>query len=430
MPADDAVQVHLGGKWRMPTLDDFRALLATVNKANYVWEWKTVGGYSGMEITYLVNGNSIFLPASGFMFGASVYQAGTYATCWSSTLDAATATWGRADALDIKEDAVGWHTDARDIGYPIRPVYDEGYTYVPVTGISLEETSLVLYDGQTSPLVASLSPANATNPYINWSSSNTAVADVSRLGIVIATGLGQATITASSDDGEKIATCLVTVIEDPFASNKVPAVYKTPEAVDLGLSVKWASFNLGATKPEEYGCYFAWGETDPKDSYFTDSYKWINAESGKFTKYCLDTSEGQNGFADGKSALDPEDDAAYVKLGGKWRMPTKEESDELIETENNPEYRWEWISVDGHTGMRITYLRNGNSIFLPVGGWISGTLHPLGHGQFWTSTLSSASYAYCFSLFGPGTRDLEPYFWSSVTGLRYNGYSIRPVYAE
>ena len=103
------------------------------------------------------------------------------------------------------------------------------------------------------------------------------------------------------------------------------------EYVDLGLPsrIKWATCNVGATTPEEYGDYFAWGETEPKDNYDWSTYKWCNESNATMTKYCTDSSYGT---VDNKTVLELEDDAAYVNWGGNWRMPTKAELDELTNT--------------------------------------------------------------------------------------------------
>ena len=123
--------------------------------------------------------------------------------------------------------------------------------------------------------------------------------------------------------------------------------------VDLGLSVKWATFNLGATAPEESGDYFAWGEVEPKAEYSWENYKWCDGTESVMTKY---------NDEDGKSILDMVDDAAHVNWGGDWRMPTKEELDELCDKCN-----WEWIMLNGVNGCKVTG-PNGNSIFLPAAG--------------------------------------------------------------
>ena len=155
-------------------------------------------------------------------------------------------------------------------------------------------------------------------------------------------------------------------------------------AVDLGLSVKWASCNLGASKPEELGDYFAWGETSPKDpdkdGFSWDNYKWINGYSySSLTKYC---SNGYNGFSDNKTVLDLKDDAAHVILGGKWRIPTSDEFQELMNT-----CTWEETTINGINGKKVTG-PNGNSIFLPYTGHGSGREVYAGiWGVYWCSDL-------------------------------------------
>ena len=101
--------------------------------------------------------------------------------------------------------------------------------------------------------------------------------------------------------------------------------------VDLGLSVKWAKCNLGATQPLAYGNYYAWGETAPKSKYEDVNYKWADkANPDQMTKYCPNDLYCDPNCIDRKTILDPEDDAATANLGSPWRMPTAEEIDELI----------------------------------------------------------------------------------------------------
>ena len=158
-----------------------------------------------------------------------------------------------------------------------------------------------------------------------------------------------------------------------------------PEAVDLGLpsGVKWASFNLGASKPEEYGDDYAWGETGPKSNYDWSTYKWSMGSNTTLTKYCTDSSNGYNGYIDGKTVLDPEDDAAHVTLGGKWRMPTNTEWQEIMEN-----CTWEWPYYYGLYGYLVTG-PNGNSIFLPAAGCqdVNGSFGVGDYGYYWSSSL-------------------------------------------
>ena len=123
------------------------------------------------------------------------------------------------------------------------------------------------------------------------------------------------------------------------------------EWVDLGLpsGTLWATCNVGANAPEEYGDYFAWGETEPKDCYNWSTYKWCNGDLWTLTKYCINSNQGYNGFTDGKTELEPEDDAAYVNWGPQWRMPTKEQQDELWTN-----CTWTWTTRNGVNGRLVT----------------------------------------------------------------------------
>lgn len=160
--------------------------------------------------------------------------------------------------------------------------------------------------------------------------------------------------------------------------------YKCPvpgpnDCVDLGLSVKWAPFNVGATKSEEHGDYFAWGETKPKSSsYDWSTYKYCKGSENTMTKYCTDSRDGYNGFTDNKTVLDPDDDAAHVNWGGDWRMPTKSEFEEFSEIEN---CTWTWTTINGVNGYKIVSKKtgfDGNWIFLPAAGYREGTNQYIG----------------------------------------------------
>ena len=186
------------------------------------------------------------------------------------------------------------------------------------------------------------------------------------------------------------------------------------EAVDLGLSVKWATFNVGATKPEEYGGYYAWGETEEKEDYSWETYKWCNGSYDTMTKYCTDSSYGT---VDNKTVLDLEDDVAHVKWGGDWRMPTTDEQDEL---RNN--CTWEWTTLNGVSGNMVTG-PNGNNIFLPAAGYRYGAdvYHRGGYGGYWSGSLSSSDGDGAYGL------SFEDYCYFLSDNSRYCGLSVRPV---
>ena len=141
------------------------------------------------------------------------------------------------------------------------------------------------------------------------------------------------------------------------------------EAVDLGLSVKWASMNLGATAPEDYGDYFAWGETQTKEDFYWNTYKWWEEHNkkhatGVYTKYVTYYAVEEYAYLiDNKTRLEPQDDAAHVTLGGKWRMPTNDEWREL-----RTSCDWSPITQNGVRGMMVSSKKTGKSIFLPYGG--------------------------------------------------------------
>ena len=203
---------------------------------------------------------------------------------------------------------------------------------------------------------------------------------------------------------------LVAKFYKPFDSNGY-------DYVDLGLpsGIKWASFNVGATKPEEYGGYYAWGETEEKENYSWSTYKWCNGSSSTMTKYCTDSSYGA---VDNKTVLDPEDDVAHVKWGGDWRMPTTEEQHELLDN-----CTWQWTTLKGVYGYRVTG-PNGNSIFLPAAGSRHGT-DAYGRGSsgfYWSGSLDrSGCERACYLYFSVNYFD-----WYCST-IRFYGQSVRPV---
>ena len=195
---------------------------------------------------------------------------------------------------------------------------------------------------------------------------------------------------------------------------------KDHKYVDLGLpsGLKWATCNVGATKPEEYGDYFAWGETEPKEEYSWFKYKYgTDYNQLQLTKYCDDSYYGKDGFMDNKTVLEPEDDAATVNWGGNWRMPTYKEMGELIE-----KCTWIWTTQNGVRGYKVVG-PNGNSIFLPAVGYMrGGTLNDAGSsGSYWSSSLDTGSPNYVYYV----EFDSDYVRWDIC--YHYFGRSVRPV---
>ena len=193
----------------------------------------------------------------------------------------------------------------------------------------------------------------------------------------------------------------------------------TYEYVDLGLSVKWAKCNVGAEKEKDAGLYFDWGETTGytasqvgTDKEFSwSAYKYENGGSD-LTKY---------NQSDGKTVLESADDAATQIMGSDWRMPTKDEFQELLDNTDKL-----WTTINGVSGYKFTSIKEGyqnNSIFIPAAGYCyNGSVYSVGnYGDVWSSSLNTSSPNHAWSL-GFNSR-----YWNMNNGSRCNGRSVRGV---
>ena len=191
--------------------------------------------------------------------------------------------------------------------------------------------------------------------------------------------------------------------------------------VDLGLpsGLLWADCNLGATTPEGYGDYYAWGEVTTKENYSWNNYIWCNGSDRSLTKYCDNSSYGYNGFTDTLTTLQPSDDVATAVLGNGARIPTMDEWNEL---RNNTTI--EWTTRNGVAGRKFT-AANGNSIFLPAAGLWDPELGYTGSGNYWSSSLFTGR---------PGTARrciFSSMLYPEVDRTdRYCGLSVRAVRAS
>ena len=240
--------------------------------------------------------------------------------------------------------------------------------------------------------------------------------------------------------------------DDDNDTDPVPVdPYNGHEYVDLGLpsGLKWATCNVGASKPEEYGDYFAWGDTVPYYSsqdpltwkegksagYDWSTYKWCKGSYKTLTKYCSESNfdtYGYNGYTDSDTTLVAEDDAASYQWGGSWRMPTKDDIEELLATkEKTDDYIWTWC--DGNNtkyagtdvkGWQIVRISTGATLFLPAAGFRNDTnfFYVGAEGYYWSSSLYT-DYPYCawYIYFNPVNRI------KICGGSRYYGQSVRPV---
>ncbi len=219
--------------------------------------------------------------------------------------------------------------------------------------------------------------------------------------------------------------------EKPFVDKST--VVNGHEAVDLGLSVLWATCNIGATSPERAGDYYAWGAVKTQTVYNWAEY--AHGDTCKLTKYCFDVTEySEKGKpviisyfsgekSDSISTLEQGDDVAYEKWRGSWRMPTAQEQQELRANCN-----WEWTTQGGVSGMKVTSRKNGNSIFLPAAGYFykDELINNDVCGGYWSSSLADINphYAerlhigagypngagdYCLRSYGQTVRAVCPY---------------------
>ena len=189
------------------------------------------------------------------------------------------------------------------------------------------------------------------------------------------------------------------------------------EYVDLGLSVKWATCNIGATNATDCGDYFAWGETKPKKSYSWENYIYTDDSGQTITKY---------NATDNKTTLDAGDDAAHVKWGGSWRTPSKAELEELVTS-----CSWVWkTAADGyaHTGYLVTS-QNGNSIFLPAAGiyYYGDLMTGYENGGEYLSSTPNLKNNYAFILTFISKEDNTPKKQKLDQCFRYCGLPVRPV---
>ena len=218
-----------------------------------------------------------------------------------------------------------------------------------------------------------------------------------------------------------------------------PSIPSDTRAVDLGLSVYWAKMNVGASSPEDFGLYFAWGETKGYTSNTSDGhqfdyveYKWMTP--GQSSPYWINKYQvadnwpegcwfdSNNRFiGDGKTVLEPADDAARASWSGSWRMPTIEECQELI---NN--CTAEWTMQSGVYGCKLTCRKNGNSIFLPAGGIRAsgGVLTWEGIGVYWSSSHKTTGGGHGFNF---SSNDGSSMYISTNDYSRNTGINVRPV---
>jgi len=229
-----------------------------------------------------------------------------------------------------------------------------------------------------------------------------------------------------------VAVCFVACEEDGIEAfeasniNKDNDIWNVPydtsgtasghSYVDIGVSVLWSTCNIDATHPLMPGSYFAWGETSPKESYTWETYAYCDLKN-MLTKYNYKLESGSKYFVDSVYTLTPEDDAAVQNWGNGWRMPTKQEFEEL-----RNDCEWEWVNGANANYYKVTG-PNGKSILLPACGCIKDTkrIMFMENGCLWSSSVSVKipEHGYELTQYATG-------FWIGSAD-RFYGEPIRPV---
>ena len=385
----DAATANWGSPWVMPNREQMDELVNSCSS-----EWTTENGVNGRRFTGS-NGASIFLPAAGSRWKDDMYNAGSYGRYWLSTLSESYAS--DAWSLYFGSGDVRTRVYYRYYGQSVRPVKSDTAPDYPDLQLSETQISIVKGSSNTVEITSGSGEYGVTN-------LNSSIARGTLQGTTItisALAEGDAKVVATDmQSGQKIIIEItVTIGGDIVAYTSCPDSHH-PHLIDLGLpsGTKWACCNVGAEKPEDYGG-FAWGETKTKSSYTSDNYL-----DGKGTSYDI-----------GNDIAGTQYDAATVKWGSPWVMPSKEQMDELL-------YKCfkEWTTENGINGKRFTG-PNGASIFLPAaGGRLDSDSFNIGSfGHYWSSSLNYTSYPFLLDFEDRSARTYYDYL--------INGLTIRPV---
>ena len=386
----DAATANWGGDWRMPTEEEMQELMNCCTL-----EWTKQNRIKGYKVTG-PNGNSIFLPVTGIFSWNNFYSG----TCDLSYYLISTPNGKESyKSFEFKSDYIYLGISPRCNGYSLRPVKSRVGIETPgviISEVKCTDVTAIIktYASDGGAAITERGFYYGTNP--EPAETDNKVVIENEVGYISNTLLDLTPNTtyyvkayATNSEGTSYSEVVsFTTLENP----------KEYEYVDLGLpsGLKWATHNIGATSPEEYGDYFAWGEVFTKDEY-------TEANSFTYGKPMDDISG-------------TEYDAATINWGGDWRMPTKTEMQELID-----HCTWTWTTQKGVYGYKVTSKTNGNSIFLPAAGYRTGTSpNNAGRvGYYWSSSSRDTQNANHLSTYS-SSFSVDDY-------SRYYGYSIRPV---
>ena len=384
-PEDDAALANWGEGWSIPNPGQWGWLVK-----NCTWTWDAEK--EGYTVTSPETGNSIYLPATGRMDGSYVSY-DEYGYYWTSraSRQVTTAydlffydTYYNCKTSTGTGEEFGNYT-LRYYGIPVRAVYGT----VDATAIEVTPAVVGMSVGDKKRLEVAFTPEYASNQDFVWSSDDETVAKVDTSGVT-AVGPGETVVRATNPATGVVGTCTVSV-----------GVNGGHEFVEMAPGFFWATTNLGADTPEEAGDYFAWGETEPKESYTWSNYAFNGGESqyGHITKYTRPDgktwadwyTEETSGYVfsgDALTQLEAEDDAATAQWGEEWHTPNK---DQWMWLKNYCTWTWD-AENEGYT---VKSKSTGNSIFLPVTGYMHGSelkeaWNPRGEywGYYWSASTS------------------------------------------
>ena len=370
-------------------------------------------------------------PNGDYLNGFSKWNSPTFGTTWEDCIMTVDVTRPNTKtlALNISTLNEGNNVYFDDITVTVDDIYGGN--------LSLAENEVDLDLGrQKYPLSATDGFGVSYNLYCTWTSGDENIATVDGAGRVTAVGVGSTIITAKFRDD--IDTCTVTVFEWSYMAD---GTENNHDYVDLGLSVNWATFNVGSTSMTGFGDFYAWGEVEP---YYADGYAYSEqtvwksgkesgyvAESNRYyasegyelhqgwTKYCTDSLCGKDEFEDHLTVLASSDDVASAIWGGSWRMPDYDEFNELKENCD-----WFWMIIDGVKGFKVVSKVKGYEdkfIFIPSAGQRTRERYYANEGRYWTRTLDSN---YPESAYALDFMDAYSYFAKYSRG---DGMSVRAV---
>ena len=401
----DAATANWGGDWRMPTEEEMTELIN-----NCTWEWTKQNGVRGYKVTG-PNGNGIFLPAVGYFSGITFYSGSCgNAYYWSSRPSESSTAYRLVFNSDNR--ITGSYGYNRYEGLGVRPVRSRvGGIETPCVAASVVESTditaiIKTYATDGGAELIERGFYWATNP--NPSETDNKVVlenEVGWIRNVLIDLTPNTTYYVKTYATNEAGTSYSEVVS---FTTLAESAYN--EYVDLGLpsGLKWATCNVGANSPEEYGNYYAWGEVLTKTEY----------SSSNCPTYGLTASQLQaQGYIDVEGNLTAQYDAATLNWGGNWRLPTKAEMQELIDN-----CTWKWTTQNGVKGYKVTG-PNGNYIFLPAAGHrYNSSLNYAGNsGYYWSSASNEISSTIMYYLsFNSDNHSMSSF-------QRSYGFSVRPV---